>query len=260
MDNSLAISENMRYYQNMQNHPITPIELELRKIGLSEKEARIYLVLLELGNIPIQEIAQKVNLSRPTVYRILDDLQEKGLITKEKKKQVRYVAANSPDELLGILRASKRKIEEQEREFLRIISILQTKYYSGGENEIRNYSGEEGKKLLLEDFSNTQSGEILVMCPPDDPTNYKELETIYKNIRKRLGKIEIKEIYPKETTEASLGFIKRKTAPAISKICAETLIISDKAISLKKNKGFVIEHEATISLIRGLFNAIWSQK
>ena len=113
MDNSLAISENMRYYQNMQNHPITPIELELRKIGLSEKEARIYLVLLELGNIPIQEIAQKVNLSRPTVYRILDDLQEKGLITKEKKKQVRYVAANSPDELLGILRASKRKIEEQ---------------------------------------------------------------------------------------------------------------------------------------------------
>ncbi len=244
----------------MQNYPITPIELELRKIGLNEKEARIYLVLLELGNIPIQEIAQKVNLSRPTVYRTLDNLQGKGLVTKEKKKKVRYVAANSPDELLGILRASKRKIEEQEREFLRIISMLQTKYYSGGENEIRNYSGEEGKKLLLEDFSNTRSGGILVMCPPDDPANYKKLETIYKNIRKRLGKIEIKEACPKEAKGTPLDFVKRKTVPAISKICAETLIISDKAILLKKNKGFIIEQEDTINLIRGLFSVIWNQK
>lgn len=244
----------------MQNYPITPIELELRKIGLSEKEARVYLILLELGNIPVQEIAKKVSLSRPTVYRILDNLQGKGLITKEKKKKVRYVSANSPDELLGILRASKRKIEEQEREFLRIISVLQTKYYSGGGNEIRNYSGAEGKKLLLEDFSNTQSREILVMCPPDDPASYKELKTIYKNIRKRLGKIEIKEAYSKKAKGAPLDFIKRKTVPAISKLCAETLIIFDKVILLKKNGGLVIEHEDSVSLIRGLFSVIWNQK
>ncbi|TSC54446.1 MAG: hypothetical protein LiPW31_110, partial [Microgenomates group bacterium LiPW_31] len=44
----------------------TPIELELRKLGLTEKEVGVYLAGLELGPGSIQNIAQKTGLSRPT--------------------------------------------------------------------------------------------------------------------------------------------------------------------------------------------------
>ncbi len=50
---------------------------ELCKLGISKKEADVYLVLLELGYCSVQKIAQKLELSRPTVYRVLKDLKKK---------------------------------------------------------------------------------------------------------------------------------------------------------------------------------------
>ncbi len=148
----------MQYFKG--DMPTTPIELELRKLGLSEKEARVYLASLELGNTSVQSIAKKVNLSRPTAYRTIESLQEKGLIEKPGKKSTKIIA-RSPDELLGMLRAEKRRVEEKEREFIRIISALKTKYAGAGKNEIKIFSGKEGEKFLFEELSATNANKII---------------------------------------------------------------------------------------------------
>lgn len=70
---------------------------ELKKLNLSEKEARVYLALLELGPSTPYKIAKRSRLKRPTAYVIAEELVEKGLIvqmTGEKKKQ--YIA-RSPE-------------------------------------------------------------------------------------------------------------------------------------------------------------------
>ena len=52
---------------------------DLQQIGLTEKEAKVYLAALELGEKAVQVIAQKAGVNRATTYFILESLIEKGL-------------------------------------------------------------------------------------------------------------------------------------------------------------------------------------
>jgi len=48
----------------------------LRKFGLSEKEAKVYLSLLGSGKVLASEIAKKTNIHRQLVYDLLERLIE----------------------------------------------------------------------------------------------------------------------------------------------------------------------------------------
>lgn len=55
---------------------------ELRALGLTEKEAKIYAASVELGTATPAAIAGKAGLKRPTVYLHLDEMAGKGLVEK----------------------------------------------------------------------------------------------------------------------------------------------------------------------------------
>ena len=62
------------------------LALELRKLGLREKEVRVYLTGLELGPSSVQVIAKRAKITRPTTYEIIKTLKEKGLFVESYKK------------------------------------------------------------------------------------------------------------------------------------------------------------------------------
>lgn len=65
----------------------------LQALGLSGKEAKIYLAVLELGEASIVALVKKSGIKRTTAYDVIGSLQEKGLVTLTKnKKSVRYLA------------------------------------------------------------------------------------------------------------------------------------------------------------------------
>jgi len=198
-----------------------PIELELRKLGLTEKEVRVYLAGLELGPSSVQRIAALAKITRPTTYEIIKKLEEKGLFAEVKQKGKRIFLAQSPERILGILRVQKREIEEKEREFIRIIAVLEAKYSKEKEG-IKIYREREGLKALEEILSFSSTPEILVINSKILPISRQKRERIYQKIKKRLGKIVVKEFDAK--FEGSL-------------------IIFDKIIffPLKKQKGFLLE-------------------
>ena len=200
---------------------VTPIELELRKLGLTEKEVRVYLAGLELGPSSVKKIAEIAKIPRPTTYQIIKTLENKGLFIEAKQKKKRLFVAQSPERILGILRIQKREIEEKEREFIRIIAALESKY-SKEKERIKIYRGKEGLKALEEIISFSLTPEILVINPKNLPISQQKREMIYQKIKKRLGKIEVKEI--KAKFEGSL-------------------IIFDKVIffPLKKPQGILME-------------------
>jgi len=59
----------MRMYANMIS--------QLSDYGLSDKEAKIYLTTLELGNSPASSIARRSEIKRITAYVILEDMKRK---------------------------------------------------------------------------------------------------------------------------------------------------------------------------------------
>ncbi|MBU1292273.1 helix-turn-helix domain-containing protein [Patescibacteria group bacterium] len=212
------------------------LPLELRKLGLTEKEVRVYLAALELGYTSVQNIAQKTKISRPTAYGIIKSLKDKGLVSQSKGRG-KYLTAESPDKLLGILKREKKEIEEKEREFIRIISILKDKYQLGDKREIKTYKTKFGLEILLNDFLTTQSREIFVLANNEKIWPSKARQTAYKKIKQRLGQIQIKELSKKSDIDFD-GIV----------------IIYDKVIILTdKSSGILIENKVIVNLIKSLF-------
>lgn len=235
-----------------------PIELELRKLGLKEKEVRVYLAGLELGPSSVKKIAENAKIARPTTYEIIKTLEKKGLFAEAEQKKKRYFAAQSPERILGILRIQKREIEEKEREFIRIIATLEAKYLKG---EIGAYKGREALKTLEENLSFTSSPEIFLLSSRIDQKEIKKREAIYQEIKKRLGKIEVKEIYPKKVI-SKFPQVQRKILPSLD--LKGTLIIFDNAIFLPDKKtpqvieGFLIENQLIVELLKSVFLSFWN--
>lgn len=204
-----------------------PIELELRKLGLTEKEVKIYLAGLELGPGSVQKIAQITKITRPTVYETMKKLEEKGLFAETKQKAKRLFAAQSPERILSILRTQKREIEEKEREFIRIIASLEEKFSK--QEGIKIYKGKEGLKALEEIVSFSPTSNITLVSK----TKSLKFKKAFQKIRKRLGEIKLREI---------------------KKNLDGTMIIFDKVIFLpsKKQEGFLIEDKLVTSLIKSI--------
>lgn len=231
------------------------LPLELRKLGLSKNEAEVYLILLETGYISIGKIGEKAGLSRPTVYRVLENLEKRELINKIKKGKKNQYVAGSPDNLLKILKVQKRKVEEQEREFLRIISVLQGKYHLlSNKNEIKIYSGKQNHNILLEDLSSSSAKKIRTFLSDKNILPEKELLEIYEKIKTRLGSLEVHEIHNEPLKNNKPDFISRKVAKNKNSL---NIIIADKVYLFEKENGFVIEQETAIKSYQSLFNLLW---
>ncbi len=83
----------------------------LKEYGLTDKEIGVYLELLPLGTINLQEIAKRLEYPRTTVYNTLNYLVSKGLVSKINKKGVTCFTATEPEKFLDNLDEKKRLIE-----------------------------------------------------------------------------------------------------------------------------------------------------
>lgn len=61
-----------------------PIEVIKCLLKLTEAEAKVYITLLENGELTVKEIANIVSYSRPTVQKTLKKLLERGLVARNR--------------------------------------------------------------------------------------------------------------------------------------------------------------------------------
>ncbi len=87
------------------------IMLILQEIGLSEKEAIVYIALLKLGEETASRVSQVAELNRITTYALLKSLKEKGFCSIYDKNNVQYFKAIKPEQILGLLDERKNKIK-----------------------------------------------------------------------------------------------------------------------------------------------------
>ena len=84
----------------------------LINIGFSEKEANVYLALLELGKRTVSAIARKAGINRTTTYDVLESLAAKNLITISGKQPLQEYMAESPDKIAIFI---EKQIEQKKR-------------------------------------------------------------------------------------------------------------------------------------------------
>ena len=73
---------------------------KLQKLGLSAKEASVYLAMLELGPTVVSDIAKKAGVNRSTVYVVLDFLTKRGLVNESDSKTAKLYSPMPPEKLV----------------------------------------------------------------------------------------------------------------------------------------------------------------
>ena len=129
------------------------IELQptLEKIGLSPKQAKVYLALLELGEAGMTEISHAANLKRPTTYLIIEELELLGLVSEIKKEKRKIYCAAHPRRLSEITRFRMHQIEEAYPELVARYGSDSTK------PKVEMYEGMEGVRKAYREVFNLLS-------------------------------------------------------------------------------------------------------
>lgn len=75
------------------------LEQSLSYLGLTDKEARLYLALLSLGTANVSDTAKQAGVKRPTGYVLLDQMEGKGVVTESKSGKEKLYTPVKPEEL-----------------------------------------------------------------------------------------------------------------------------------------------------------------
>ncbi len=96
----------------------------LRKIGLNDKEIKIYLTLIKNGKITPTVLSRLTKINRATVYSIAKNLLSLGIIAEDLGGKTLYLTPLPPERLYEIVEKSRRELKEKELLIKKAVSEL----------------------------------------------------------------------------------------------------------------------------------------
>ncbi len=127
------------------------IDKLLESIGLSEKEAQMYITLLRSGMQPISILAKKAGLNRGTGYVVLHSLLDKGLTVKTVKKGVQYFAPLEPEQLVTYVDHREQSLQQSRQQLQAAMGQLTALMNPRtAKPKIEFFDGVEGARLVLD--------------------------------------------------------------------------------------------------------------
>jgi len=238
------------------------IEKELMDAGLDDKETKVYLAALELGETNISRLAQKSKIKRTTVYLAIETLKEKGLISAVKKGKKTFFYAESPKVLEERLEEKKAALQKVMPELLSFTNLIDKK------PTIRYFEGKEGIREVYRDTLKYPDSEIL-SCFSDEYKFFSEnFYYDYYMPARTEKKIWVRALLP--DTEQM-----KKMQSEDQKYLRKSKLIDQKIFNINvefniygKNKVAIISYEEEIALliespkifqsIKSMFETIWT--
>jgi HTH-type transcriptional regulator, sugar sensing transcriptional regulator len=238
---------------------------ELKKIGLSDKEAKVYVALLELGKASVQDIAKKAGVNRATTYLMIEALQGRGLAYKAQVGRRAHFAANSPEKLTHVLDEKRKKLEDEAEDIKELLPELKALYSDSPEKpKIRFYEGKEGIKEILNDTLESGVKEIREIYTSDYVRTVLKDEEKGEIMRRRVEKgIRVRAIYTRSDGPhtvppplAELHYVSKDRFPILSDI----VVYGDRIALFAfqgKQIGLIIENPALAKTFETIFELAW---
>ncbi len=129
---------------------------DLKKIGLTEGEIKLYSALLDLGESTRTELAKKSGISPSKIYDVANRLLEKGIISSVKKNKVLHFSAADPERIKDFIEQKENEIQEEKSIVDQILPSLFLKYKKTKEQvDVEVFYGWEGMKTVYSDITKT---------------------------------------------------------------------------------------------------------
>ncbi len=239
---------------------------ELEHLGLSEKEAKVYLASLELGPSPVQVIAAKASVNRPTTYVMIESLTAKGLVSSFQKGKKRFFTAETPDSLLTLVREEKKKAQDKETRIESMMGDLKAlSGFSTNPPNVSFYEGFEGINALREDIVRSKVKELLEIVPIDAARKYFSAELGPDDLRSKVRKsVTTRTIFSSSDRKALSSEKGRKDLryldPKKNPFNCEVAMFGNKTVFLSysgKPTGFLVDSKDVANTMRMMFEALW---
>lgn len=173
--------------------PTTQLLTTLRDLGLSDKEAEIYLCLTELGQAPASVISRRTETPRATTYTCLQNMVQRGFLQSFTKNKVACFAVIDPKVLLDKQQQLTARMEDSLPLFAELTKSFTNK------PQMDYYEGLTGLKSLYKRVLQEASTKVIYGFLSEDQIDEKLSEFLYKQAipeRIRLG-ITAKILVPK---------------------------------------------------------------
>lgn len=239
---------------------------KLAHIGFSEKEAAIYLALLELGEATASDIAKKAKLKRTTAYNLLPSFEQQGYIRSIKKRDITHYYIED------IKKIEQRQVQKLETiknmlpELAAIHNILPQK------PKITTHEGLAGFLDIYDDvINNSIAGEpILSYAGTRNVFDYVPKKILEDYMRERINKkLPLKIITNRTQLSESLSANQDKNLREVKFIegnsfnfLGETIIYNGKVgiISYKEDfLGIIIESKEIYAMHKAAFMSLWER-
>lgn len=125
----------------------------LEYLGLSDKEALVYIELLKSDSLSGIELSRNTGIKKATVYIIIDSLVSKDLIRQIKVGKRIHFKAESPDQFKVMFDKKKYELESQMKNIQEIIFELKSiEKKVGTKPSVTYYEGKQAMKESIEEY------------------------------------------------------------------------------------------------------------
>ena len=241
---------------------------QLKNLGLSDNEAKVYMAMLELGPATVLEISAKAGVNRPTTYVQIEALKKMGLTSTQTKGKKQLFIAESPEQIEFMIERQKGELEHKKEEFQKFLPELTNLFnLSDSKPQVRFFEGKEGILKIQGEFLKTRADFIcgisdfdsVIELFPSFSSAYS-LKRAEKRIPSKLIYTSSKGSFLEETDKEFLRESKYVSKDKLS-LGSDITIFGDKiAILALKGKisGVIIEHKEMADSLRSVFELLWN--
>lgn len=241
---------------------------ELKKLNLTEKEARVYLALLELGPSTPYKIAKRSRLKRPTAYVIAEELVEKGLIVQMTGEKKRQYIARSPESYI-------EDVEKRVSEAKKIVPELNALQRKQSEKpNVLYFEGVEGMKQAYEykigDFKGKEIVGFFSRMNEIDPEVHSEVFLPWNEMKAKIGlNVRGFTVDDPNLKEYTKFFDKNHPGKIIAKFLPESLYSADCSIEsfewgvriviMRSKQAIIVESYELAKALREIHDLLWEK-
>jgi HTH-type transcriptional regulator, sugar sensing transcriptional regulator len=237
----------------------------LSNVGIPEKEARVYIALLQLGKASAYSISERSGLKKATTYVILDELIKKGLVTKIPRVKKQQYIAKPPEEFFA---AAEERLKQAKKALPELITMAESEKVKV---QTLFYEGIKGIENALDFHTKEMKGKELVGFYATAEDASKELMNVFTPWPKKMkdAGVTVKVITPQDVStkdflemDKQLGHQIKSIPKQIysSKVSLEAGEDFVRIILFKPLQALIIKSPELSQSVKQVFEMVWNQK
>jgi HTH-type transcriptional regulator, sugar sensing transcriptional regulator len=243
------------------------IEGILAKIGLTNQESRVYLMLLKLNQTQTGILCKKTGIARSNIYTVLEGLIGKGLASYKIKNNIKIFMPSGPDMLNDLFIEKQEKLDQEREEINRIVEKLkEDKVGKEHGSDYRYFEGFRGVKSMWHEINEQlKRGHLFkgYTCKFESGERLLGVYDKHHDIR-ALKRVKARLIFPKNTE--ALAEKRRKQLAEVKFMNltndSEWGVFGDYLymlyISEKIPRAFLVKDKIFVKTFEQTFDQLWS--